>query len=408
MANESVSVKTDLDSHSDYSLQLNRWLLKPIGIWPASPCTPRRDKIVSYIVNAICYSFMTFFLALCLLYLFLEDDSFHIKMRMIAAFSHWFVSIANYTILLLKRKDIRRCFEYIEKDWIRAMNERDRDVMLKNAKFGRYVATSCVAFMQGGVLAFCFITALNTETIRVGNETRIVHPLPVLVYKKLIDVNKSPTNEIMLFAEVFSLFIANSTTVGVFSLSAVLAAHARGQFNILMLRITELVNGSEKPKKTTTFNDIGMLVEHHLRTLNFVSTTEEVMNRIYFLELLRCVLAISILGYLILMDWDDREVKKLTTYFVVLISICFNMFIMCYNGEIIAEQCNDVGDVIYMTNWYDLPDKMILDLIFVIARSNVVVEITAGKIIHMSVSTFGQMMKTSFAYLNMFRQMTMR
>lgn len=47
-----------------------------------------------------------------------------------------------------------------------------------------------------------------------------------------------------------------------------------------------------------------------------------------------------------------------------------------------------VGEVVYMTDWYYLPDKTILDLTLIIARSSVVVQITAGKLIHMSIQTF--------------------
>lgn len=42
-----------------------------------------------------------------------------------------------------------------------------------------------------------------------------------------------------------------------------------------------------------------------------------------------------------------------------------------------------------MTNWYDLPRKTVLGLILVIIRSNIVIKITAGKIFHMSIETFG-------------------
>lgn len=41
-----------------------------------------------------------------------------------------------------------------------------------------------------------------------------------------------------------------------------------------------------------------------------------------------------------------------------------------------------------MANWYYLTEKRILELILIIMRSSVVVEITAGKIIHMSIQTF--------------------
>ena len=42
-----------------------------------------------------------------------------------------------------------------------------------------------------------------------------------------------------------------------------------------------------------------------------------------------------------------------------------------------------------MTDWYYLPDKIILDLSLIIARSNMLVRITAGKFVDMSVHTFG-------------------
>ncbi|XP_076760380.1 odorant receptor 4-like [Xylocopa sonorina] len=405
MTNKSMVAEMDL-SHSDYSLQLNRWLLKPIGAWPASSSTSRRERIVSILLNVICYCSMLPTAILSLLYLLLEHDSFYMKLKMTAPVSHWFFSSVNYTTLLRRSKEIRYWMEHMEADWRTVTREEDRKVMLKNAQFGRYVATFCAAFMQSGILGFCFVTALNTEEIRVGNETRIVHALPCLVYKKLVNVDESPMNEIVLFMQVFSVFIANSSTVGTYSLAAVSAAHACGQLNVVMLWITEFVNESRKQKKSIAFKEIGMIVEHHLRTLNFVSCTEAVLNRIYFLELFRCIIDICIIGYCILVDWADHDVQTLTTYFLIFTSISFNIFIMCFIGEIITEQCKKIGDVVYMSNWYYLPDKMVLDLVLIIVRSSAVVNITAGKFVRMSVDTFGHVMKTSFAYLNVLREMT--
>lgn len=42
-----------------------------------------------------------------------------------------------------------------------------------------------------------------------------------------------------------------------------------------------------------------------------------------------------------------------------------------------------------MTNWYQLPHKTVLGLILIIMRSSIVIKITAGKIFHMSIPTFG-------------------
>ena len=42
-----------------------------------------------------------------------------------------------------------------------------------------------------------------------------------------------------------------------------------------------------------------------------------------------------------------------------------------------------------MTEWYRLPPKTALGLVLVISRSSMVVKITAGKFVQISIATFG-------------------
>jgi len=42
-----------------------------------------------------------------------------------------------------------------------------------------------------------------------------------------------------------------------------------------------------------------------------------------------------------------------------------------------------------MTDWYNLHHKTARGLILIIARSNNVIKITAGKLFHLSIATFG-------------------
>jgi len=42
-----------------------------------------------------------------------------------------------------------------------------------------------------------------------------------------------------------------------------------------------------------------------------------------------------------------------------------------------------------MTDWYNLHHKTARDLILIIARSSNVIKITAGKLFHLSIATFG-------------------
>ena len=52
-----------------------------------------------------------------------------------------------------------------------------------------------------------------------------------------------------------------------------------------------------------------------------------------------------------------------------------------------------------MTDWYNLHHKTARDLILIIARSSNVIKITAGKLFHLSIATFGDVSIPSECYI---------
>ncbi|KYN37957.1 hypothetical protein ALC56_07581, partial [Trachymyrmex septentrionalis] len=88
-------------------------------------------------------------------------------------------------------------------------------------------------------------------------------------------------------------------------------------------------------------------------------------------------------------EWHEESINTIITYIMVLTAMMFNIFIFCFIGELVSNQCKKVGEVAYMTDWYQLPHKIVLGLILIILRSRIVTKITAGKIFHMSIQTFG-------------------
>ncbi|CAK9804320.1 Odorant receptor 13a [Anthophora quadrimaculata] len=404
MANDSVITEKNFKRLSDYSLQINWWLLKPIGAWPSLSSISRLEKIISFILIFICYCLILSTVIPATLFIILEDESLYMKLKVLGPLGQWFIGTLNYTWLLLHSKSIQRCMEHVQKDWRIVTRSEDQQMMLKNAKYGRYVAASCAIFMHTSVLYNCVVTALITVIIEDGNETRIIHNLPCPVYNKIIPVDTNPTNKIFLVAQFISGFIVTSATVGAFGMTAVFAAHACGQLNVVMTWITEFVNQSRDPNKNLYFTEIGVIVKHHLRVLSLIERIEDLINEICFVELFKSTLVLCMLGYYILMDWGSHDIQTLATHFMILVSMSMNIFVACYIGEILTQQCRKVGEVVYMTNWYYLRSKDIQDLILIISRSSVVFKLTAGKIIHMSMYTFGDVMKTAFAYLNILRQ----
>ncbi|XP_033302047.1 uncharacterized protein LOC117234754 [Bombus vosnesenskii] len=265
--NESTIIKTDAKSHSDYSLQLNRWFLKPIGAWPYFSTTSTLEKVISVSLIILCYVVILFSIIPCVAHLIFEDDSFYRKVKVFGPLGHWFIGGINYTNLLFRSKNISDCVEHIETDWQIVTKEKQQQVMLKHAKFGRYVSAICAIFVHSGIMSYCIVSASSTQIIKVGNETRMMRSLPLGVYNRMIPVDTSPANEIVLVMQFLSAFITDSSGIGFYTLASVLAAHACGQLSVLTIWISDYVNEAGNRKEDASFRKIGTIVEHHLRTL---------------------------------------------------------------------------------------------------------------------------------------------
>lgn len=250
----------------DYSLQLNRWFLKPIGAWPESHATTTTERLLSRIIQITCYVLIAFTVVPCMLYFYFEQQDLETKVNSVGPVSHWIMSGINYASLLWRSKDIRYCIEHMQSDWCIVSRNVDREAMLRYAKFGRSVAGFCAVFMHCGVFSYSVVNSLTPMIIMVGNETISARRLPCPFYSKLLDTSREPANEIVLILQFLSGFIVNSITVGACSLAAVFAMHVCGQFAVLYMWLNEL---DEKKEKRTAECKLGDIVEHHLRVLRY-------------------------------------------------------------------------------------------------------------------------------------------
>lgn len=253
----------------EYSIQVNRWFLKPIGAWPNLTRNSRTEKLLVKLLNFICHSLIIFTVIPCAMYIFYEDENLKTRMKAIGPISHWMMGELNYCCLLMRAKEIVYCIEHVKHDWKTVRRANDRELMLKNAKLGRFIACIAALCMHSGIMSYTLITGFKKITFQIGNGSYSMYRLPCPFYTNLLDVRFSPMNEIVFVLQLVSGFIVTSVTVGACGLAAVLAMHACGQFNVVMARSDNLVkdNNQEKQDEHTLHKKLGFIVEHHLRTL---------------------------------------------------------------------------------------------------------------------------------------------
>ncbi|KAF3054505.1 Odorant receptor 256 [Nylanderia fulva] len=401
---KSTSVQFTSKNYNEYSLQVARWFLMPIGIWSQINTATKIKRFFSY-VHIFVSTFITAIVTVpFLLYVLLEEEDNEIKLNAIGPLSHWIMGMINYCLLLACSSDIRECMRHMEMDWRLIKKFEDRQVMLQQAKIGRFVCGICAIFMQSGTFIFVITKSLTTAIVIVGNETISMHLMVCPIYSKFIDTRFSPANEIMQVVEMISTFIVNSVTVGICSLDTIFAMHAYAQLSVLFSWLNKLIVDKDD-KNYCVEQRLAIIVKHHLRVLSFISRMESIMQSICLVELLGCTMNMCLPAYYFITNLNTFDAIKLASFVIIYLAMAFNVFVFCYIGEILTEQCKNVGEKAYMINWYELPHETALGLILIIARSNNVIRLTAGKLFQLSVATFGDIIKTSMVYLNMLRTM---
>ncbi|XP_076376064.1 odorant receptor 13a-like isoform X2 [Megalopta genalis] len=357
------SYKNDVN----YTLEMCRWVMRPIGIWSfVYNRISRLEKLVSIVMMTMCFSDLLFSI----------------------------IPPGHYLIFV--EKNI--CIIHVERDWQTVVDERYRQIMLRQSSISRQLITLCAIFLYSGGMSYHTIMPFVSKPKMRSNVT--LKPLIYPGYDTFFDSQASPTYEIIFSMHCFSGFIKYSITTAAYSLAATFVTHICGQVQIQIARLENLV---ENIKENTRLNPVAVIVHEHVEILRFSKNVEEALREICLTEIVESTFILCVLEYYCLLEWQNSDVVAIFTYFMLLISFTFNISIFCYIGELLTEQCSKIGPAVYEINWYNLPSKKAHDLVLLSVISNYPPKLTAGKIFTLSLNTFSSVMQSSVIYLNLLR-----
>ncbi|XP_043488575.1 odorant receptor Or2-like [Polistes fuscatus] len=387
----------------ELTVHVSRSVLQLIGIWPH-----RREKGESIskeirlkLLRIFCHSLACFVLIPGLLYTFLKEKDPRRRLKAIGPLCNCSMAVLKYTIFLFSRKKLEDCMIRLEQDWKHVVTLNDRRTMLEKARIGRSIAILCVAFVYTSGFSYRLIVPLTRGTVVNANNITI-RPLAYACYFVFFDPQKSPAYEIIFTLQTIAGFVTYSTTSGACSLAALYVLHACGQLEILIRRLEELVEDS-KTSIVSLDEKLAALVKHHINVRGFLENIEDAMQQICLVEVVGCTLILCLLGYYIIIEWENNDAIAILTYAILLLTFTFNIFIYCFIGELLTDQATKVARTSCTLEWFHLPEKTARCLILIMAMSSRPIKITAGKFLDLSLNSFGSVVRTSVAYLNMLR-----
>lgn len=255
-----------VEKNIEYAIQINRWLLIPLGIWPLSSKSNLLEKVINYLIIIICSLLLIFIIVPGSLFTYVKIKNPAIRIKLTGALSFCVMAIIKYYSLVSGRKNIADCIEHLVSDWLRINPLNNREIMLKYAQLGRYGSIICALFMYGGGLFYAGI--LPHVSASVKNENNVtIRPIAYPSYYIIFDPQESPAYEVVYSLHCCCAFVMHSVTSAACSLAVVFVMHACGQLDILIAWLNELVDENEDRNEVSKrFSDI---IEQHTRTLRY-------------------------------------------------------------------------------------------------------------------------------------------
>nr|UEN71221.1 olfactory receptor 38 [Gregopimpla kuwanae] len=389
----------------NYTIQYTRWFLEFLGIWPMVKKNPSRsEKYFSKILIFLGYGLMAFIMIPCMLHMIFRERDSTIRIKLLGPIGLRLTNIIKYSSIILHRKSIKLCIEHVENDWMMAESENDREIMMRNVNIGRSITVLCFVFMFSGGLSYHTIMPLWRGN-KINSLNQTIRPLVYPGYDIFVDPQSSPTYEIIFYTTCVSACVTYTVITAACNLAAVFVTHACGQIQIMMSRLDNLFD-SVNDKSDLLKDRVNFVIRCHVRVLRFTKIIERVLREICLVEVVASTLIICLLEYYCMTEWNNSDTVAIITYVLLLVSLSFNIFIFCHIGELLKDQSYEIGRATYMIDWYRLPGKIGLALVMIIAMANYPRKLTAGRMMELSVTSFGTIIKTSVTYLSMLRAVT--
>ncbi|XP_043282221.1 putative odorant receptor 92a isoform X1 [Venturia canescens] len=396
------------DNDIKQTFQYTRWFLTFLGIWPitkSSDSSAGGSRRISFIIILTCTVMIVFtFIPGALHTAFREKKPLR-RLILMGPVSSSFASFLKYALMVLRAKDIKKCVEKIENNWITCESENELAIMRRNATIGRGITIVCSLFLYtGGMSYHTILPILKGSKINEYNVT--IRPLVYPGYDIFIDPQASPTYEILFFLICVSAFVRYTVTITICNLAAVFVSHVCGQIEIVILRLNILFDGivdADEQCRKIIEKRLSLAIQCHARSLRLTFHIDRALRDIFLIEVVASTGIICLLEYYLMTVWNNSEIIAIMTYFILLTSYVFNIFILCHIGELLKGQFQKIGRAAYMIDWPRLSEKNGLAIVPIMAVSNSSRQLTAGHMMEFSMSSFGIIMKTSVMYLNMLR-----
>ncbi|XP_071625478.1 odorant receptor 4-like isoform X2 [Temnothorax longispinosus] len=394
-------MKTNWNSGMDYGFSVIRTIMWIVGVWPLQHddmvCTFR--WFIIFIAESL-----TVFNMLMEPFKNCGDtkDALEVFLLIEAVFHSWI----NVVFARIYMKKIAINVNSAIDDWSSSSTEKQSYLIMTGyARMGRIICVFqlMLGFLAGGIHVTTILIE-NKQVVIIGNDTVtlwnffipstcLFQGISYSTYKALL-LMQIPMGSILFIAECAndSFFFA-------------ITMHLCGQLELLKIRFVELV-GKNTDEKNCYRSILGSWIRRHYKLIILAKNIEDTFNLNILIRLLIITIVIAVSGLNAIMYVKHQDYPNVVKSVLFVQFYIVQSFLFTHAGETLQKQSESIVSAIYSTSWHKLPPIMVKDLIFIMMRTKIPLQLTAGKFFYITRKTTTDILRTALTYIS-FLQVTM-
>ncbi|KAK0181657.1 hypothetical protein PV327_003924 [Microctonus hyperodae] len=206
---------------------------------------------------------------------------------------------------------------------------------------------------------------------------------------------------IIIYIYQMPLMIFNVLYLSSYGLMMMAVNHICGHLAILSYRTTNLTIDHVISDKSN--NIIRHFVNEHIKAVWLTKIIIDGFHVVLLYELIVTTVLISLISYGILLNIENVEaveIVTLTLFVLTMLSLIYGSSVM---GQFLITESENLALACCECNWYNMPISFQKSLLICLKRSQIPLQLTAGKFYVYSCSNFTNILKSSMAYVSMLR-----
>ncbi|XP_066603470.1 odorant receptor 82a-like isoform X2 [Prorops nasuta] len=300
------------------------------------------------------------------------------------------------------RDNVKKIFIKMYDDWSTINDEKERQILKDAVASGKKQFYIYILGLMIFTSAVTFVTAYPALVgLLKGNFSFGYECLPVNVLFNGIDEHKYfYLIAAHVYPAIFIHILIMTATMGIYIISV---QHTQGLFKIAGYQLQHCADDSFEDninlypniKEDRSYMIIMEGIRKHSNAIENVRLLEDTFTLTFLVVQVSNIFLISFTSFqVITYSGMPHSVIRFSTFTV---GQLYQLFFESWQGQQVLDGCEDLRLSIFKSNWYCLSMRSRVLLRFVLLRSDIISEITAGKIYTLSYQSFAKIVRTAMS-----------